>query len=60
MVDNNLVIGSFKVAQYDHLPIYRKSFNLSIHLENTVPGFSRHTEYTLGTDLGNFRARLYN
>jgi CRISPR/Cas system CMR-associated protein Cmr1 (group 7 of RAMP superfamily) len=39
------------MAQYEHLPIYRKAFDLAVFLENTVRGFSRYHKYTLGTDL---------
>ena len=39
------------MAQYEHLPIYRKAFDLTVHIENIVKGFSRYHKYTLGTDL---------
>jgi hypothetical protein len=39
------------MAQYEHLPIYRKAFDLSVYLENTVRNFSRYHKYTLGSDL---------
>jgi len=39
------------MAQYEHLPIYKKSMDLTIYIENTVRGFSRYHKYTLGTDL---------
>lgn len=41
------------MAQYEHLPIYRKAFDLSVHLENIARNFSRYHKYTLGTDLRN-------
>ena len=41
------------MAQYEHLPIYRKAFDLSIYLENTVRNFSKYHKYTLGADLRN-------
>ena len=39
------------MAQYEHLPIYRNAFDLSVYLENTVRNFSRYHKYTLGSDL---------
>ena len=39
------------MAQYEHLPIYKKAFDMTIYIENTVRGFSRYHKYTLGTDL---------
>jgi len=53
-----LDIWLFLMAQYEHLPIYRKAFDLSIYLENTVRGFSRYHKYTLGTDLRNLSRRI--
>jgi len=41
------------MAQYEHLPIYRKAFDMTVHIENIVKGFSRYHKYTLGTDLRN-------
>ena len=46
------------MAQYEHLPIYRKAFDLSIHLESTVRGFSRYHKYTLGTGLRNLSRQI--
>ena len=39
------------MAQYEHLPIYKKAFDMTIYIENAVKGFSRYHKYTLGTDL---------
>jgi hypothetical protein len=39
------------MAQYEHLPIYRKAFDLAVYLERTVHGFSRHHKYGLGVRL---------
>lgn len=39
------------MAQYEHLPIYKKAFDMTIYIENAVRGFSRYHKYTLGTDL---------
>ena len=41
------------MAQYEHLPIYRKAFDLSVYLENVARNFSRYHKYTLGADLRN-------
>jgi hypothetical protein len=39
------------MAQTEHLPIYKKSYDLCLHLEQVVRGFSRYHKYTLGADL---------
>ena len=39
------------MAQYEHLPIYKKAFDMTIYIENAVRGFSRYHKYTLGEDL---------
>ena len=39
------------MAKYEHLPIYRKSFDLAVYLEKTVHGFSRFHKYGLGLRL---------
>ncbi len=39
------------MAQYEHLPIYKKAFELSLFLENEVKNFSRYQKYTLGSEL---------
>ncbi|MGA3211556.1 MAG: four helix bundle protein [Terriglobales bacterium] len=41
------------MARYDHLPIYKKSFDLLIWTENAVRNFSRYYKYSLGNDLRN-------
>ena len=41
----------FGMARYEHLPIYRAAFDLAVHLEKIVRGFSRYHKYTLGTEL---------
>lgn len=46
------------MAQYEHLPIYRKSFDLSVHLENVARNFSRYHKYTLGSDLRNLSRKI--
>ena len=39
------------MAKYEHLPIYRKAFELTVAIENLVHGFSRHHKYGLGSRL---------
>ncbi len=39
------------MARYDHLPIYRAAFDLTVHIEKIVRQFSRYHKYTLGTEL---------
>jgi hypothetical protein len=41
------------MARYEHLPIYKKAFDLAVHFEKVVAGFSRYHKYTLGTELRN-------
>jgi hypothetical protein len=41
------------MARYEHLPIYKKAFDLAAHMEKVVAGFSRYHKYTLGTELRN-------
>ena len=41
------------MARYEHLPIYKKAFDLALYFENVVAGFSRYHKYTLGTELRN-------
>jgi len=39
------------MAQTEHLPIYKASYDLCLYLEQVVRGFSRYHKYTLGADL---------
>ncbi len=39
------------MARYEHLPIYRDAYDLTVHIEKIVQNFSRYHKYTLGTDL---------
>jgi len=41
------------MARYEHLPIYKKAFDLTVHFEKVAAGFSRYHKYTLGTELRN-------
>jgi hypothetical protein len=35
------------MAQYEHLPIYKKAMDMTIYIENIVRGFSRVAIYEL-------------
>jgi len=39
------------MARYEHLPIYRAAFDLAVHVEKLVRGFSRYHKYSLGSEL---------
>ena len=39
------------MAQTEHLPIYKASYDLCLYLEQVVRSFSRYHKYTLGADL---------
>lgn len=41
------------MARYEHLPIYKKAFDIAVHFEKVAAGFSRYHKYTLGTELRN-------
>jgi hypothetical protein len=46
------------MAQTEHLPIYKASYDLCLYLEQVVRGFSRYHTYTLGTDLRDGAPRI--
>ncbi|MGH7596620.1 MAG: four helix bundle protein [bacterium] len=39
------------MAQYEHLPIYKKAYDLTIYFEKIARNFRRYNKYTLGTEL---------
>ena len=41
------------MARYEHLPIYKNALDVGVHFEKVVAGFSRHHNYTLGSELRN-------
>ncbi len=41
------------MARYEHLPIFREAYDLTVHIEKIVRNFGRYHKYTLGTDLRN-------
>ena len=42
--------GILSMAQYEHLPIYRKAMEMAVYFEKIVRNFSRYNKYTLGSD----------
>lgn len=46
------------MARYEHLPIFRAAFDLAVHVEKIVRGFSRYHKYTLGTELRDGSRRI--
>jgi len=39
------------MAQYEHLPIYKKAYDLTLYFEKIVRNFSRYHKYTVGAEL---------
>ena len=39
------------MAQTEHLPIYKRTYDLCLYLEQIVHNFARYHKYTLGSDL---------
>ena len=39
------------MAQYEHLPIFKKAYDLTLYFEQIVRGFSRYHKYTVGSEL---------
>ena len=39
------------MAQYEHLPIYKKAYDLTIYFEKIVQNFSRYHKYQVGAEL---------
>jgi 23S rRNA-intervening sequence protein len=46
------------MAQYEHLPIYKKAMDLAVYMENVVKGFSRYHKYSTGADLRNLSREI--
>lgn len=46
------------MARYRHLPIWKASMDLAVHLEQAVRHFSRYHKYTLGSELRQTAQRL--
>ena len=41
------------MAHYLNLPIFKAAYDVALHFEKVVAGFSRYQKYTLGTELRN-------
>ena len=39
------------MAQSEHLPIYKRAYDLCLYFEQVVRNFSRYHKYSLGQDL---------
>ena len=39
------------MAQYEHLPIFKKAYDLTLYFEKIVRNFSRYHKYSVGTEL---------
>ena len=39
------------MAQYEHLPIYKKAFDLALYFEKIVCHFNRYHKYQIGAEL---------
>ena len=39
-----------RMAQTEHLPIYKAAYDLCLYFEKVVQGFSRSHKYTIGAD----------
>jgi len=39
------------MARYEHLPIYKKAFDMAKYFDTIVRNFSRYNKYTYGTEL---------
>jgi hypothetical protein len=43
---------------YENLPVYKKSLDLTVHIEKIVKNFDRYHRYAIGTDLRNYSRRI--
>ena len=39
------------MAQYEHLPIFKKAYDLTLYFEKIVRNFSRYHKYSVGAEL---------
>ncbi|MEI7482277.1 MAG: four helix bundle protein [Elusimicrobiota bacterium] len=39
------------MAQYEHLPIYKKAMDMAVYVETIVRGFPRYHKYTIGSEI---------
>jgi len=46
------------MAYYENLPIYKKSLELVVYIENVVRNFSRYHKYTIGSNMRDLSRNL--
>jgi hypothetical protein len=46
------------MAYYENLPIYKKSMELAVYMENVVRNFPRYHKYSIGTDMRDLSKNL--
>ncbi|MBI1816546.1 MAG: four helix bundle protein [Deltaproteobacteria bacterium] len=46
------------MARSDHLPIYKRAYDLCLYIEQVVHSFSRYHKYTIGSDLRDTARRI--
>ncbi len=46
------------MAYYENLPIYKKSMELAVYMEDVVRNFSRYHKYTIGADMRDLSKNL--
>ncbi|MBI5749111.1 MAG: four helix bundle protein [Nitrospinae bacterium] len=46
------------MAHYENLPIYKRTVELTVYIEQVVRGFSKYHKYTIGSDLRNLSRSL--
>lgn len=51
VVIREIISGEGKMAQTEHLPIYKSAYDLCLYFEQVVRNFSRYHKYSLGADL---------
>jgi hypothetical protein len=39
------------MAQYEHLPVYKKAMDMTVYIETIVRGFPRYHKYTIGSEM---------
>lgn len=47
------------MAQYEHLPIFRKSIELGVYLDQVVRNFSRYHKYSVGEDIRGLTRQIF-
>ena len=47
------------MAQYEHLPIFRKAVELGVFLDKTVRNFSRYHKYSVGQEICGLSQKIF-